>query len=208
MNNTIKEIETKLQTPFGDLRKRSIYTPTPIQVSGGIYFTDREKVKNDLVVEELFLLYTQGQTYGDIIVDGKEISYDILFEFKDTSGNEILPQDMNVSLLYNIIYNEVMKLGRNDFNTFEVKIEYFLDDRAISKEKEADDYVIGLGNCKIKRENVCAYCTLHNCYLSVKQMKKRACLNRDCKHLKKEEHPFWTNQGVNLLNNKGVENIE
>ena len=39
MNNTIKVIETKLQTPFGDLRKRSIYTATPIQVSGGIYFT-------------------------------------------------------------------------------------------------------------------------------------------------------------------------
>lgn len=208
MNNTIKVIETKISTPFGDLRKKSTYTSTPINVSGGIYFTDREKVKNDLIIEELFSLYTAGQTYGDIIVDGTEIGFDILFEFKDSEGKAILPQEMNIALLYNIIYNEVMNLQSTEFCTYEVKIEYFLDDRAISKEKESDEYVTGLGNCKMKRDNACAYCSLHNCYLSVKQMKKRDCVNRDCKHLKKEEHPFWTNQGVKFLNNKGAENNE
>ena len=208
MNNTIKEIETKIATPFGDLRKRSIYTATPIQVSGGIYFTDREKVKNDLVVEELFMLYIQGQTYGEIIIDGTKVDYDILFEFKDSEAKEIFPQEMNIALLYNIIYNEVMGLQNTEFCTYEVKIEYFLDDRAISETKEADDYVTGLGDCKMKKANACAYCSLHNCYLSAKQMKKRDCVNRNCKHFQKEEHPFWDNQGLNFLNNKGDKNNE
>lgn len=212
MNNTIKEIETKIATPFGNLRKRSIYTATPIQVSGGIYFTDREKVKNDLVVEELFMLYIQGQTYGEIIIDGTKVDYDILFEFKDSEAKEIFPQEMNIALLYNIIYNEVMGLQHSEFCTYEIKTEYFLDERQITEkdpeETKVPDYLPTLGNCKMKRENACAYCSLHNCYLSVKQIKKRNCVHKDCKHLQKEDHPFWTNQGLNLLNNKGAESNE
>lgn len=201
MNKT-KVIETKIETPFGVLRQKSTYTPTPIQVSGGIYLSDRESAKNDLVIEELFALYISGQTYGNIIVDGREISFDILFEFKDSEGQIILPQDMNVPLLYNIIYNEVMGLGCNDFNTFEVKIEYFLDERAIldkQEDKEKSEYVTGVDNCKMRKDNVCAFCTLHDCYLSVKQMKQRACLNKNCRHLQKEEHDFWINQGQKYL---------
>ena len=212
MNNTIKEIETKIATPFGNLRKRSIYTATPIQVSGGIYFTDREKVKTDLVVEELFMLYIQGQTYGEIIIDGTKVDYDILFEFKDSEAKEILPQEMNIALLYNIIYNEVMGLQHSEFCTYEIKTEYFLDERRITEkdpeETKVPDYLPTLGNCKMKRENACAFCSLHNCYLSVKQIKKRNCVHTDCKHLQKEDHPFWTNQGLNLLNNKGAESNE
>lgn len=212
MNNTIKEIETKIATPFGDLRKRSVYTTTPIQVSGGIYFTDREKVKNNLVVEELFMLYIQGQTYGEIIIDGTKVDYDILFEFKDSEAKEILPQEMNIALLYNIIYNEVMGLQHSEFCTYEIKTEYFLDERRITEkdpeETKVPDYLPTLGNCKMKRENACAFCSLHNCYLSVKQIKKRNCVHKDCKHLQKEDHPFWTNQGLNLLNNKGAESNE
>lgn len=212
MNNTIKELETKIATPFGDLRKRSIYTATPIQVSGGIYFTDREKVKNDLVVEELFMLYIQGQTYGEIIIDGTKVDYDILFEFKDSEAKEILPQEMNIALLYNIIYNEVMGLQHSEFCTYEIKTEYFLDERRITEkdpeEIKVPDYLPTLGNCKMKRENACAFCSLHNCYLSVKQIKKRNCVHKACKHLQKEDHPFWTNQGLNLLNNKDAESNE
>ena len=60
----------------------------------------------------------------------------------------------------------------------------------------------------MKKANACAYCSLHNCYLSAKQMKKRDCVNRDCKHFQKEEHPFWDNQGLNFLNNKGENDNE
>lgn len=212
MDNTIKVIETKKPTPFGDLRKRSTYIPTPINVSGGIYLSDRETAKDDLVIEELFLMYIAGQTFGEIVVDGKEISFDIIFEFKDVNGNVILPQEMNIALLYNIIYAEIMGIEQKAFCTYEIKTEYYLDERQIN-EKESDEvkepeYVPTLGNCKMKRKNACAYCSLHNCYLSVKQMRKRDCINRDCKHLQKEEHAFWDNQGLKLLNNKGDKNNE
>ncbi len=209
MNNTIKEIETKIATPFGGLRKRSIYTATPIQVSGGIYFSDREKVKNDLVVEELFLLYTQGQTYGEIIIDGTKVDYDILFEFKDSEDKAGLPQEMNIALLYNIIYSEVMGIAQDIFCTYEIATEYFLDERPIdNKESDAEkepEYVPTLGKCNLKREKVCGYCDYHKCFLSAKQIIGKSCLQKGCHHFRKEEHPFWTNQGRYLLNyaNKG-----
>lgn len=201
MNKT-KVIETKIETPFGVLRQKSTYTPTPIQVSGGIYLSDMETAKDALVIEELFALYVKGQSFGEIIVDGKEISFDILFEFRDANGNEILPQDINVALLYNIIYNDVMGLGCNNFNTFEVKIEYFLDERSIldkQEDKEKSEYVTGVDSYKMRKDNVCAFCTLHDCYLSVKQIKQRACLNKNCRHLQKKEHDFWINQGQKYL---------
>ena len=212
MNNTIKEIETKIATPFGELRKRSIYTATPIQVSGGIYFTDREKVKNDLVVEELFMLYIQGQTYGEIIIDGKKVEYDILFEFKDSEGTTILPQEMNISLLYNIIYSEVMGIEQYVFCTYEIATEYFLDERRISEkepeETKEPDYLPTLGKCNLKREKVCGYCDYHKCYLSAKQIIGKSCVQKGCHHFRREDHPFWTNQGLNLLNNKDAESNE
>ena len=133
MNKTTQEIETKLETPFGDLRKRSIYTPTAVNVSGGIYLSDRETAKDDLVIEELFLMYISGQTFGEIIVDGKEISFDIIFDFKDVNGNVILPQEMNIALLYNIIYAEIMGIEQKAFCTYEIKTEYFLDERQINE---------------------------------------------------------------------------
>ena len=212
MNKTTTEIETKLQTPFGDLRKRSIYTSTAVNVSGGIYLSDRETAKNDLVIEELFLMYIAGQTYGEIIVDGKEISFDILFEFKDVNGNVILPQDMNIALLYNIIYNEVMGLQHSEFCTYEIKTEYFLDERRIT-EKEPEktkepDYLPTLGKCNLKREKVCGYCEYHKCYLSAKQIIGKSCVQKGCHHFRREDHPFWMNQGQNLLNNKGAEKNE
>lgn len=133
MNKT-KVIETKIETPLGVLRQKSTYTPTPIQVSGGIYLSDRETAKVSLVIEELFALYIQGQTFGEIIVDGKEISFDILFEFKDFECNRIHPQDVSIPLLYNVIYSEIMELGISNFSTYEIKTEYFLDERIIKTE--------------------------------------------------------------------------
>lgn len=214
MNKTTKEIETKLQTPFGDLRKRSIYTPTAVNVSGGIYLSDRETAKDDLVIEELFLMYIAGQTYGEIIVDGKEISFDIVFEFKDVDGNVILPQNMNIALLYNIIYSEVMGIEQDAFCTYEIKTEYFLDERPINeKESHAEkepEYVPTLGKGNLKLKKVCGYCGYHNCYLSGKQIFSKACVQKNCKYFRKENNKFWQNQGRYLLNyaNKGENDNE
>jgi len=37
-----------------------------------------------------------------------------------------------------------------------------------------------------------AYCALHKCCLSTKNMKKRQCIQKKCYHLRKLDHPLWT----------------
>ena len=40
--------------------------------------------------------------------------------------------------------------------------------------------------------NCCAYCKLHNCSMTVKQMRKKECLQKQCWHLEKNEaRDFW-----------------
>lgn len=41
-------------------------------------------------------------------------------------------------------------------------------------------------------DNCCAYCKLHGCYMTVKQMKKKECLKKQRYHLQKnEQHAVW-----------------
>lgn len=45
--------------------------------------------------------------------------------------------------------------------------------------------------------NCCAYCKLHKCAMTVKQMKKKECLQKQCWHMQKnEEHPYWRQREV------------
>ena len=37
----------------------------------------------------------------------------------------------------------------------------------------------------------CAYCNLHKCSLTVRQIKMKECLKKECWHLKKYEHEWW-----------------
>ncbi len=47
-----------------------------------------------------------------------------------------------------------------------------------------------LYNCE--SNNCCAFCKLHHCAMTVKQMKKKQCLKKHCHHLVRyEEHPIW-----------------
>ena len=40
--------------------------------------------------------------------------------------------------------------------------------------------------------NCCAYCKLHKCSMTVKQMKMKECLQKQCWHLEKnEDHAYW-----------------
>lgn len=40
--------------------------------------------------------------------------------------------------------------------------------------------------------NVAAYCRHHSCFITVKQMKCKDCLQKECRHLvKNEEHQYW-----------------
>lgn len=41
-------------------------------------------------------------------------------------------------------------------------------------------------------DNCCAYCELHQCSMTVKQMKMKECLQKQCRHLEKNEtHQYW-----------------
>lgn len=41
-------------------------------------------------------------------------------------------------------------------------------------------------------DNCCAYCKLHHGHMTVKQMKAKNCLQKQCWHLvKHEDHPYW-----------------
>lgn len=40
--------------------------------------------------------------------------------------------------------------------------------------------------------NCCAYCKLHHCSMTAKQMKAKSCLQKQCWHLvKNEDHQYW-----------------
>ncbi len=41
-------------------------------------------------------------------------------------------------------------------------------------------------------DNCCGFCRRHHCALTVKQLKKKECLKKQCRHLVQyEEHPYW-----------------
>lgn len=41
-------------------------------------------------------------------------------------------------------------------------------------------------------DNCCAYCKLHQCFMTVKQMKAKECLQKQCWHLaRNEKHDYW-----------------
>lgn len=41
-------------------------------------------------------------------------------------------------------------------------------------------------------DNVAAYCKHHDCYMTVKQMRCKECLQKQCRYLtKNENHQFW-----------------
>lgn len=45
--------------------------------------------------------------------------------------------------------------------------------------------------------NCCAYCKKHHCSMTVRQMKKKECLGKQCWHLvKNEKHQIWKQREV------------
>lgn len=46
-------------------------------------------------------------------------------------------------------------------------------------------------------DNVVAYCKYHHCGMTVKQMKCKNCLGKQCRHLTKNEtHDYWRQREV------------
>ena len=41
-------------------------------------------------------------------------------------------------------------------------------------------------------DNCCAWCSLHRCSMTFRQVRAKDCLNKQCRHLVKvEDHPVW-----------------
>ena len=46
-------------------------------------------------------------------------------------------------------------------------------------------------------DNVVAFCKYHNCYMTVRQMNRKECQQKQCKDfVKKEGHQYWHQQEV------------
>ena len=45
--------------------------------------------------------------------------------------------------------------------------------------------------------NPVGYCALHHGTVTVKQLKKRGCLGKQCRHLKRYEHEYWRQRELN-----------
>ena len=57
--------------------------------------------------------------------------------------------------------------------------------------------------------NIAAYCKLHRCGLTVKQIKSRQCLCKQCWHLcKNEDHDWWRQREVIKQRKKEKRNME
>lgn len=55
-------------------------------------------------------------------------------------------------------------------------------------------------HCRLGGANPCAYCRLHRSGMTVKQMKNRKCLEKNCRHFRKiKTHGYWvTGDGQNI----------
>lgn len=50
----------------------------------------------------------------------------------------------------------------------------------------------GLYYSELNSSRACAFCTHHSCSMTVKQMRCKNCLGKQCRHfIKNESHPFW-----------------
>ena len=50
------------------------------------------------------------------------------------------------------------------------------------------------GTCS---DNVAGYCRYHDCYVTVKQMRTKECLKKQCGNLiKNNEHPYWRQREI------------
>ena len=52
-------------------------------------------------------------------------------------------------------------------------------------------------------ENVAAYCIHHRCSMTVRQMRTKECLRKQCRHLQKnEQHQYWKQREVTKTRRK------
>lgn len=57
--------------------------------------------------------------------------------------------------------------------------------------RSPDDIVSVLYGCEAAYKNVVGYCKYHHRFLTVKQLKRKQCLGKQCKLLSKRDNKFW-----------------
>lgn len=56
-----------------------------------------------------------------------------------------------------------------------------------------------------KPKNPVAYCAFHHGTLTVKEMKKRGCLGKECYHLQRnEQHEYWNQRAIQKARKSGT----
>lgn len=50
----------------------------------------------------------------------------------------------------------------------------------------------GMYCSELATNHACAYCDYHKCHMTAQHIRCKDCLNKQCKHLiKNEDHPYW-----------------
>ena len=62
---------------------------------------------------------------------------------------------------------------------------------ATSINNEGEEMLYGLYGSWIDKNHCVGYCKFHKGYMTFKQIKKKECLQKQCKALEKLSHPFW-----------------
>lgn len=110
MDKTEKEIKTTIPTAFGSVTRKTTYYSFPVKIEGGIYINDRSLAENNYVIDEITDLLMNGETSADIEIDGKKVFYDVLLDFYDAEGREILPKRMDAQYLREIIRSAILEI--------------------------------------------------------------------------------------------------
>ena len=67
----------------------------------------------------------------------------------------------------------------------------------------------GLYYSQMKKNKACGWCRYHDCCISVKQLKEKKCLSKECHYLVKyENHPWWDQREREKAKKKANRQIE
>ena len=59
------------------------------------------------------------------------------------------------------------------------------------EKRKLDVTLYGTPLSQADRRNVVAYCRKHRGYITVNQMRRKACLKKQCRYLDKVDNPYW-----------------
>ena len=69
-------------------------------------------------------------------------------------------------------------------------------------DKENDEMLDGLYGPPIHKRHCVGYCKYHKCYMTFKQIKKKECLQKQCKALERISHQFWRQREIKKIKKK------